>query len=87
MSRLISKVLSQEMELEELTAHASTLVHVYITDLKNAGGETVATFLAATMYHLLSTPKVYENSWMRSARDTPMYPRLTLPTLCNYHDY
>ncbi|KAI2628687.1 putative cytochrome P450 [Hypoxylon sp. NC1633] len=48
MSRLISKVESGEMEMEELTAHASTLTV--------AGGETVATSLAATTYYLLHTP-------------------------------
>ncbi|KAF7623740.1 hypothetical protein AFLA_007466 [Aspergillus flavus NRRL3357] len=52
MSRLIAKVEDEEMEMEELTAHASTLVI--------AGGETVATFLAAVTYHLLSTPNAYQ---------------------------
>ncbi|KAJ5786687.1 cytochrome P450 [Penicillium pulvis] len=52
MSRLISKVQSQEMDMEELTAHASTLVI--------AGGETVATFLAAVTFYLLSTPEAYK---------------------------
>ncbi|KAE8361745.1 cytochrome P450 [Aspergillus caelatus] len=52
MSRLIAKVEDEEMDMEELTAHASTLVI--------AGGETVATFLAAVTYHLLSTPHVYQ---------------------------
>ncbi|KAH8432071.1 cytochrome P450 [Aspergillus melleus] len=51
MSHLIKKVEDGEMELEELSAHASTLVI--------AGGETVATFLAATTYHLLSNTSVY----------------------------
>ncbi|KAI1380472.1 cytochrome P450 [Hypoxylon crocopeplum] len=47
MSLLIQKVETGEMELEELTAHASTLTV--------AGGETIATFLAATTYSLLTT--------------------------------
>ena len=37
-----------EVSHEELTAHTSTLVI--------AGGETVATFMAATTYHLLKAP-------------------------------
>ncbi|KAK3324443.1 putative cytochrome P450 [Cercophora scortea] len=45
MSNLTSKLESGEIEKEEMTAHASTLVI--------AGGETVATFLAATTYFLL----------------------------------
>ncbi|KAF9776196.1 hypothetical protein IL306_005670 [Fusarium sp. DS 682] len=45
MSNLLSKVESGEIEKEEMTAHASTLVI--------AGGETVATFLAGTTYYLL----------------------------------
>ncbi|PYI24529.1 putative cytochrome P450 [Aspergillus violaceofuscus CBS 115571] len=51
MASLISKVESNEMNREELTAHASTLVI--------AGGETVATFLAATTFHLLRNVAVY----------------------------
>ncbi|KEQ98176.1 hypothetical protein AUEXF2481DRAFT_72492 [Aureobasidium subglaciale EXF-2481] len=49
MSHLIRKVESGEMDQEELTAHASTLVI--------AGGETVSTFLAACTYYLLKNPK------------------------------
>ncbi|TGJ85024.1 hypothetical protein E0Z10_g3719 [Xylaria hypoxylon] len=45
MTALVGKVESGEIEKEEATAHASTLVI--------AGGETVATFLAATTYFLL----------------------------------
>lgn len=52
MSNLISKVESGEVDREEMTAHASTLII--------AGGETVATFLAATVYYLLKTPEVYK---------------------------
>ncbi|KAJ2998225.1 hypothetical protein NUW58_g390 [Xylaria curta] len=48
MSLLIGKVRAGEMEMEELTAHASTLTV--------AGGETVATFLASATYYLLNTP-------------------------------
>lgn len=48
MSKLISKVEAGEIEREEMNAHASTLVI--------AGGETVATFLAATTFHLLKAP-------------------------------
>ncbi|KAL5435507.1 Cytochrome P450 monooxygenase orf9 [Paraphaeosphaeria minitans] len=51
MTTLISKVSSGEIEKEEMTAHASTLVI--------AGGETTSTFLAAVTYYLLSTPKTY----------------------------
>ncbi|OOO06596.1 cytochrome P450 [Aspergillus oryzae] len=57
MSRLIAKVEDEEMEMEELTAHASTLVY---GGESIAGGETVATFLAAVTYHLLSTPNAYQ---------------------------
>ncbi|KAB8269484.1 cytochrome P450 [Aspergillus minisclerotigenes] len=56
MSRLIAKVEDEEMDMEELTAHASTLVG----GESIAGGETVATFLAAVTYHLLSTPNAYQ---------------------------
>ncbi|KAE8396119.1 hypothetical protein BDV23DRAFT_178178 [Aspergillus alliaceus] len=52
MANLIGKVESNEMDLEELTAHASTLV--------NAGGETVATFLAAATFSLLRNDAVYQ---------------------------
>ncbi|KAI0407184.1 putative cytochrome P450 [Xylaria palmicola] len=45
MTNLVSKVETGEIEKEEMTAHASTLII--------AGGETVATFLAATTYFLL----------------------------------
>lgn len=51
MSNLISKVESGQVDREEMTAHASTLII--------AGGETVATFLAATVYYLLKTPEAY----------------------------
>ncbi|PLB51667.1 putative cytochrome P450 [Aspergillus steynii IBT 23096] len=52
MSHLIKRVQNGKMDLEELSAHTSTLVI--------AGGETVATFLAATTYHLLTNPPVYK---------------------------
>ncbi|KAI9168061.1 putative cytochrome P450 [Paramyrothecium foliicola] len=58
MSNLISKVQSGEIEKEEMTAHASTLVI--------AGGETVATFLAATTYFLLSKNN---GSWEKLCRE------------------
>ncbi|QMW46938.1 hypothetical protein G4B11_010417 [Aspergillus flavus] len=61
MSRLIAKVEDEEMEMEELTAHASTLVYLTWKGGESiAGGETVATFLAAVTYHLLSTPNAYQ---------------------------
>ncbi|KAI0550320.1 putative cytochrome P450 [Xylaria curta] len=50
MSLLINKVEAGEMDMEELTAHASTLTIV--------GGETIATFLASVTYYLLNTPAV-----------------------------
>ncbi|KAI9837894.1 MAG: Cytochrome P450 monooxygenase orf9 [Sclerophora amabilis] len=52
MHNLVEKVKSGEIEKEELTAHASTLII--------AGGETVATFLSAVTYHLLKTPATYK---------------------------
>ncbi|CAI7653290.1 unnamed protein product [Penicillium pancosmium] len=52
MANLIGKVESNEMDREELTAHASTLVI--------AGGETVATFLAAATFYLLRGSVAYE---------------------------
>lgn len=52
MSNLITKVETGEVDREEMTAHASTLII--------AGGETVATFMAATLYYLLKTPDVYK---------------------------
>ncbi|KAI0391819.1 cytochrome P450 [Xylariaceae sp. FL0594] len=52
MSNLVAKVESGQVDREEMTAHASTLII--------AGGETVATFLAATVYYLLKTPDAYE---------------------------
>ena len=51
MSNLVAKVEAGEIEREEMTAHASTLIV--------AGGETVATFLAATSLYLLKTPDSY----------------------------
>ncbi|KAL1607609.1 hypothetical protein SLS60_002543 [Paraconiothyrium brasiliense] len=51
MTTLISKVSSGEIEKEEMTAHASTLVI--------AGGETTSTFLAAVTYYLLTAPQTY----------------------------
>ncbi|EAW12425.1 cytochrome P450 [Aspergillus clavatus NRRL 1] len=53
MANLIGKLESNEMDREELTAHASTLVI--------AGGETVATFLAATTFYLLRNDAAYQN--------------------------
>jgi hypothetical protein len=66
----VAKVQSGEIELEEMTAHASTLMYVssqyivmYIPWLiiqpkRIAGGETTATSLAATLYYVLKTPDV-----------------------------
>ncbi|KAH8660703.1 cytochrome P450 monooxygenase [Tricladium varicosporioides] len=51
MTNLVEKVEFGEVSKEEMTAHASTLII--------AGGETVATFLAATTFHLLKTPIAY----------------------------
>ncbi|KAJ6134169.1 cytochrome P450 [Penicillium sp. IBT 18751x] len=52
MDYLVNKVDSGDMEKEELTAHASTIII--------AGGETVATFLSAATYYLLQNPEVYQ---------------------------
>ncbi|KAK4210842.1 cytochrome protein [Rhypophila decipiens] len=52
MSNLLSKVESGEIDKEEMTAHASTLVI--------AGGETVATFLAAATFYLLKDRAVWD---------------------------
>lgn len=51
MSNLITKVKAGVVGQEEMTAHASTLII--------AGGETVATFLAATTFYLLKSPDSY----------------------------
>ncbi|KAL4916488.1 cytochrome P450 [Aspergillus aurantiobrunneus] len=51
-TNLAGKVKSGEIDKEEMTAHASTLII--------AGGETVATCLAAATYYLLKTPDAYE---------------------------
>ncbi|KAK7178815.1 Isotrichodermin C-15 hydroxylase 6 [Paraphaeosphaeria sporulosa] len=50
LTNVIDKVHSNEVSEEELTAHASTFVI--------AGGETVATALAAITYHLCKAPAV-----------------------------
>lgn len=70
MTNLIGKVESKEMDREELTAHASTLVLVFhvismwlrllTLRYRIAGGETVATFLAAATFYLLRDPVSYE---------------------------
>ncbi|KAJ4349462.1 uncharacterized protein N0V89_008077 [Didymosphaeria variabile] len=60
MTTLTSKVSTGEISKEEMTAHASTLVI--------AGGETTSTFLAATTYYLLTTPKAYR-ALQREIRD------------------
>lgn len=52
MENYIEKVRSGEISEEEMTAHASTLII--------AGGETIATFFAATTYYLLTTPRAYK---------------------------
>ena len=51
MSKLVSKVKNGEIEREEMNAHASTLII--------AGGETVATFLAATTFYLVRDSIAY----------------------------
>ncbi|KAL2010319.1 hypothetical protein VTN00DRAFT_6126 [Thermoascus crustaceus] len=51
MTALVEKVRSGKMDKDEMTAHASTLVI--------AGGETMATFLAAITFYLLKGPKAY----------------------------
>ncbi|KAM5478039.1 orf9b protein [Microsporum canis] len=51
LTNLVQKVETGEVGREEMTAHASTLII--------AGGETVATFLAATTYYILKNPSVY----------------------------
>ncbi|QQK45611.1 Cytochrome P450, E-class, group I [Penicillium digitatum] len=51
-TNIAGKVKSGEIDKEEMTAHASTLII--------AGGETVATCLAAATYYLLKTPHAYE---------------------------
>ncbi|KAG8162636.1 hypothetical protein KVR01_007114 [Diaporthe batatas] len=51
LTNISEKVKSGEVSQEEMTAHASTLVI--------AGGETVATFLAAVTYLLLKNPSTY----------------------------
>ncbi|KAL4966559.1 cytochrome P450 [Aspergillus stella-maris] len=60
MTHLISKVDNGTITQEELTAHASTLVI--------AGGETVATFLAATTFYLLKD-QAPGGSWDRLCRE------------------
>ncbi|KAK9426646.1 putative Cytochrome P450 [Seiridium unicorne] len=49
-TNLVSKVKTGEVPLEEMTAHASTLIL--------AGGETTATTTAAALFYLLKTPRV-----------------------------
>ncbi|OTA96863.1 hypothetical protein M434DRAFT_392544 [Hypoxylon sp. CO27-5] len=49
-TNIVAKVKSGEVGLEEMTAHASTLII--------AGGETTATTLAATLYYALRSPEV-----------------------------
>lgn len=65
MSHLVSKVESGQVDREEMTAHASTLII--------AGGETVATFLAATVYYLLKTPEVYDTMRKEIRNRFPTY--------------
>ncbi|KAI0883025.1 putative cytochrome P450 [Annulohypoxylon maeteangense] len=49
-TNIVAKVKSDDIGLEEMTAHASTLII--------AGGETTATTLAATLYYALRSPEV-----------------------------
>ncbi|KAK4210068.1 cytochrome P450 [Rhypophila decipiens] len=51
-THITKKVRAGEVEQEEMTAHASTLIL--------AGGETTATCLAAAVYYLLKTPATME---------------------------
>ncbi|KAK2755484.1 hypothetical protein FQN54_006421 [Arachnomyces sp. PD_36] len=51
-TNLAGKVKGGEIDKEEMTAHASTLII--------AGGETVATCLAAATYYLLNTPDAFD---------------------------
>ncbi|KAF6802672.1 Isotrichodermin C-15 hydroxylase 6 [Colletotrichum sojae] len=51
-THIAKKVRAGEVEQEEMTAHASTLIL--------AGGETTATCLAAAVYYLLKTPSALE---------------------------
>ncbi|KAI3228057.1 hypothetical protein DTO012A7_6640 [Penicillium roqueforti] len=51
LTNLVDKVKNGEVGKEEMTAHASTLII--------AGGESVATFLAATTYYVLKSPSVH----------------------------
>ncbi|KAI2706025.1 hypothetical protein CBS147332_7269 [Penicillium roqueforti] len=51
LTNLVDKVENGEVGKEEVTAHASTLII--------AGGESVATFLAATTYYILKSPSVH----------------------------
>lgn len=64
-TNLVAKVKSGEVSQEEMTAHASTLII--------AGGETVATFLAAVHYYLLTKPSTYDKlrAEIRSAFTSP----------------
>ncbi|KAL4746663.1 hypothetical protein BDW72DRAFT_207141 [Aspergillus terricola var. indicus] len=50
-TNIVEKVKRNEIPKEEMTAHASTLII--------AGGETVATCLAAATYYLLKTPEAH----------------------------
>ncbi|KAH7322521.1 putative cytochrome P450 [Stachybotrys elegans] len=52
LSTLVQQYESGEMDKEELAAHSSTLAI--------AGGETTATFLAATTFYLLRNPHCYD---------------------------
>ncbi|KAI2601919.1 putative cytochrome P450 [Hypoxylon sp. NC1633] len=49
-TNIVAKVKSGEVELEEMTAHASTMII--------AGAETTATTLAAALYYVLHSPEV-----------------------------
>ncbi|EAA63249.1 hypothetical protein AN3281.2 [Aspergillus nidulans FGSC A4] len=75
MANLIGKVESNEMSREELTAHASTLVI--------AGGETVATFLAATTFYLLRDDAVYQKLKAEIRGQFNTYEEITCATAQN----
>ena len=73
MSNLVKKLENGEVQREEMTAHASTLVYdlrvlypsngCMLTNLtpgpRIAGGETTSTFLGAVTYYLLKHPSAY----------------------------
>ncbi|KAK9771323.1 putative Cytochrome P450 monooxygenase [Seiridium cardinale] len=55
-TNIVAKVKSSEFGSEEMTAHASTLMYVYLCSIADA--ETTALTLAATLYYMLRPPQV-----------------------------